>query len=101
MRDKQLQVDGELSLLREHQLRGRYAEVVALGNRLLGAGDLSGNRSVTIQRELAAAYVALGREDLAMQAFHIALQKQPDLELDTIRTSPKVLRALELAKKNF
>jgi hypothetical protein len=43
--------------------------------------------------------LALSREDLAVQAFAEALKKQPDLELDSVRTSPRVLKALELAKK--
>lgn len=77
---------------------GHYTEAVALGNRLLGAGELTGNQIVTIQRALAVAYVALGRSDLATQAFVQALQHQPDLELDTRRTSPTVLEAFEAAR---
>ena len=45
------------------------------------------------------AIYSLSREDLAVQAFAQALQKQPDLELDSVRTSPRVLKALETAKK--
>jgi LysM repeat protein len=77
---------------------GQYTEAVALGNRLLGAGELTGNQIVTIQRALAVAYVALGRGDLATQAFVEALRHQPDLELDTRRTSPTVLSAFEGAR---
>jgi LysM repeat protein len=98
IRDKQEHISAELVVLHEHLLRGRFAEAVALGNRLLGGGDLSGNQLVTVHRELAVAYVAFGREDLAVQAFKTALQKQPDLELDTVTTSPKVLHALARAR---
>jgi LysM repeat protein len=77
---------------------GHYTEAVALGNRLLGAGELTGNQIVTIERALAVAYVALGRSDLATQAFVEALHHQPDLELDTRRTSPTVLEAFEAAR---
>lgn len=80
---------------------GHYTEAVALGNRLLGAGELTGNQIVTIQRTLAVAYVALGRSDLATQAFMEALRHQPDLELDTRRTSPTVLEAFEAARVTF
>jgi hypothetical protein len=77
---------------------GRFVEAAALGNQLLGRGQLTGNQEISIQRELATAYVALARDDLAIYAFARALEKQPDLELDSVRTSPRVLAALEAAK---
>ena len=95
VRELQTEINEQLPTLREHVRRGRYTEAVALGNRLLASGELTGNQIVTIQRELAVAYVALDREDLAVTAFTAALDRQPDLELDTRRTSPRVLRALE------
>jgi LysM repeat protein len=97
-RSMQAKVDESLPLLHEHVVKGRYAEALALGNQLLGSGQLTGHQEISIQRELATAYVALGRSDLAMEAFARALQKQPDLELDSARTSPRVLKALEDAK---
>jgi LysM repeat protein len=97
VRDRQARIDAELPLLRENVSRGRYAEAVALGSGLLGGGQLTGNQVVTIQKELAIAFVALGQEDLAARAFAEALKRQPDLELDSISTSPKVLRALKKA----
>jgi LysM repeat protein len=95
----QAEVDKQLPALRELLSRGRYAEALALGNRLLGTGQLTGNQEISIQRELATAYVALDRPDLAAQAFERALEKQPDLELDSVRTSPRVLSALDQAKR--
>jgi LysM repeat protein len=97
-RAMQADVDKKLPALREHVQKGRYAEALSLGNQLLGSGQLTGNQELSIQRELATAYVALGRPDLAAEAFERALEKQPDLELDTIRTSPRVLLALEQAR---
>jgi phage tail protein X len=97
VRDRQAHIDSELPLLREHVSRGRYAETVALGSGLLGGGHLTGNQIVTIQKELAIAFVALGKEKMAAKAFAEALKRQPDLELDSITTSPKVLRALKKA----
>ena len=47
---------------------------------------------VTIQRELGTALIALDREDLAIDAFKVMLQKQPDVDLGIGTTSPKVLR---------
>lgn len=99
VRDLQTGINEELPTLREHVRRGGYAEAVALGNRLLGSGDLTGNQIVTIYRELAVAYVALDRDDMARDAFGSALERQPDLELDTRRTSPTVLRAMEAARE--
>lgn len=99
VRDLQTRIAAELPVLHDHVRRGRYAEAVALGNRLLGAGDLTGNQVVTIHRELATAYVALDRSDLALDALVSALERQPDLELDSRRTSPTVLRAFTSARE--
>lgn len=101
VRDLQTEINEELPVLREHVRRGRYTEAVALGNRLLGAGELTWNQIVTIQRELAVAYVALDRPDMAVEAFVAALERQPDLELDSRDTSPTVQRALGGAREAF
>ncbi len=100
-RAKQAAIEAALPELRQHVKDGRYEESVALGSGLLGHGDLTGNQVVTIQRELGIAFVALAREDLAVRAFKAALEKQPDLELDSARTSPKVLAALQKAREQF
>lgn len=99
IRDKQARIANELPVLREHVRRGRFAHAVAMGNRLLGQGDLTGNQMVTIQRELGTAYVAFGSDALAVAAFVQALSRQPDLELDTARTSPKVLAQFQQARQ--
>ncbi|MGD8826902.1 MAG: LysM domain-containing protein [Myxococcales bacterium] len=79
--------------------KAQFAEAVALGNRLLGLGSLTSTQVVTIQKELAVAYVALERPDLAEAAFRAALALQPNLELDSVRTSPRVLEAFNRAKQ--
>jgi LysM repeat protein len=98
VRELQARIGDQLPELLDHVRLGRYTEAVSLGNRLLGSGDLTGNQIVTIQRTLAVAYVALARDDLAVVAFGEALARQPDLELDTRRTSPTVIRAFESAR---
>lgn len=98
VRTLQERIAAELPTLQTAVMEGRYTEAVALGNRLLGSGELTGNQIVTIQRVLAVAYVALGRADLAVEAFTEALARQPDLELDTRRTSPTVLAAFDEAR---
>lgn len=95
----QAEVARDIPLLEDYVRTGRFLEAAALGNQLLGRGDLTGNQEISIQRQLATAYVALDREDLAIGAFAQALTKQPDLELDSVRTSPRVLAALEAAKR--
>jgi hypothetical protein len=97
VRDLQERIAAELPAVQEEVRHGQYTEAVAHGSRLLGAGELTGNQVVTIERALAVAYVALGREDLAIAAFTEALARQPDLELDSRRTSPTVLHAFAAA----
>ena len=101
LRDRQLATDAELPRLREHVQRGRYVEAVSMANRLLGQGELTGNQMVTTQRELGTALIALEREDLALEAFKVMLEKQPDVDLGIGATSPKVLRVLEEARKQL
>jgi len=99
VRDKQKQIDAELVVLRENVRQGRFADAIAIGNRLLGGGDLTGNQIVTIQREIGVSYIAISREDLAVEAFKVCLERQSDMELDSAKTSPKVLRIFEQAKR--
>ena len=54
---------------------------------------------MTIQKELGVAYVALERSDLAEASFRAALALQPNLELETGRTAPRVLEAFNRAKQ--
>lgn len=99
LREKQAKIDEQLPALRDHVREGRYADAVAMANRLIGGGDLSGSQIVTIHRELGNALCALGRDDLARDAFVVLLGQQPDAEFDSMRTSPKVLRVFEQARK--
>jgi len=98
VRELQERIAAELPALQEEVHLGQFTEALAHGSRLLGAGELTGNQVVTIQRALAVCYVAVDREDLAVAAFREALARQPDLELDSRRTSPTVLHAFELAR---
>ncbi len=95
----QARIAEQLPALREHVVAGRYAEALALGYRLLGSEACTGNQIVTIQRWLAEALVALERPDLAEAAFVEALARQPDLELDAMRTSPRVLAVFRRAQQ--
>ncbi|MEY4579145.1 MAG: hypothetical protein RL701_3848 [Pseudomonadota bacterium] len=98
-RAKQLTANEQLVALRQHVQEGRFVEAVSLANQLLGAGQLTGNQLVTIQRELGTALVALDREDLAFEAFKALVEQQPDIELGLSDTSPRVLRVLDRARR--
>jgi nucleoid-associated protein YgaU len=91
------EVESSLPKLIEQVKKAKFAEAVSLGNRLLGTQSLTSTQVVTIHKELAVAYVALERTDLAEASFRAALALQPNLELDTVRTSPRVLEALTRA----
>ena len=93
------EVESSLPELIEQVQKAKFAEAVSLGNRLLGTQSLTSTQVVTIQKELAVAYVALERTDLAEASFRVALAMQPNLELDTVRTSPRVLEAFNRAKQ--
>ena len=93
------EVESSLPELIEHVKKAAFAEAVSLGNRLLGTQSLTSTQVVTIHKELAVAYVALERTDLAEASFRAALALQPNLELDTVRTSPRVLEAFGRAKQ--
>ncbi len=98
-KEAQDEVEATLPELMQQVGEAHFAEAVALGNRLLGATGLTSTQAVTIQKELAVAYVALERGDLAEASFRAALALQPNLELDTVRTSPRVLAAFNRAKQ--
>lgn len=101
VRTLQDRIDRQLPTLRAHVHDGEFVEAVSLANRLLGSISLTGNQIVTIQRQLGTAYVALRREDLAAEAFIAALERQRDLELDAMRTSPTVLRVFRMAREQL
>ena len=98
-KEAQDEVEESLPELIRHVQEAQFAEAVAMGNRLLGAQSLTSTQVVTIQKELGVAYVALERGDLAEASFRAALALQPNLELDTVSTSPRVLDAFNRAKR--
>lgn len=76
---------------------GNYPAVVALGNALSGAGDLSRPQQAAIYRGLLEAYVALGAADLATETCRhfgdVATDDEPELSFDPSFVSPKILAA--------
>lgn len=98
-RELQERIDAELPALGEHNRRGRYLEALAHAHRLLGSGVLTQRQEVVVLDELATAYVALERRDLAVACFARVLELQPDFSKDAVRTSPRVLEALSAARQ--
>lgn len=96
--EAQLSVDRELPRLTQLLARGLYVETVALGARLAAVTDLALAQRVQIHRQLAEAYVALDRDDLAAQLLRDTLQADPSFTLDPVTTAPKLLHALDLAR---
>lgn len=96
--EAQLSVERELPRLTQLLNRGLYVETVALGARLAAVSDLSLSQRVQIHRQLAEAYVALDREDLAAQLLRDTLQADPSFTLDATATPPKLLHALDVAR---
>lgn len=96
--DEQRRIEAELPALRDHVRRGRYLEAVGLAHRWMGGRTLPESVRIAILRELATAYVALDRRDLAEQTFREILTLNAEFTMDERRTSPRVLEALTAAR---
>ena len=88
-----------IAKLREHYVTGRYVRTVAEAERLLGTGKLTIPQQVGVYKYLASAYVAFDDRDAAVAVFLEALARQPDMELSSITTSPKILEAFREAQR--
>lgn len=91
--DAQERIARELPQLEEEVLKGRYVEAVAHGNQLLGSGAPADAQLAAIQRQLVEAYVALDADAQAREACAEWRRADPDVVLDPVRLSPKILRA--------
>jgi hypothetical protein len=66
-------------------------------DHMRGGGDLR-QRRVRLEVLSATAQLALGDEPAARESLARAIESQPDLVLDPMKTPPKVMRALELTR---
>ena len=80
---------------------GKYVQMVAAASQLLGYGRLTVPQEIGVYNFLAYAYVALDEKGMAVSAFKEALARQPEMELSSITTSPKILDAFNDAKKTM
>lgn len=99
--NRQEQAMRGIAEIKETYERGRYIEVVAIGQRLLGQGGLSLPQKIGVYNYLGFAYVALDRKSLARESFTEALKLQPGMELSPITTSPKILEVFLDAKNKI
>jgi len=89
----QRRADVEIPALLTALRTGRYVEVVAGANRILGAGELPHPKLAVLYRALLEAYVALGASTEAAAACTALLANDKDARLDPTTTSPKIRAA--------
>jgi LysM repeat protein len=79
---------------------GSYSDVPAVLDKVLTEEEPSEAQLAELFRLKAFAYVALGLDDLAVNAFREVLARKPDVALDEATVSPKIRAALDRAKKS-
>ncbi len=93
-------VGKELAVAEKAYKDGSYSDVPAMLDKVLTAEEPSEAQLAELFRLKAFAYVALGLDDLAVNAFREVLARKPDVALDEATVSPKIRAALERAKKS-
>jgi hypothetical protein len=91
--ENQRRADADMPLLLGDLRYGRYGEVVARGNRILGGGSLTRTQLATVHRSLLEAYVALEARTEAAAACAAWRANDPTATLDPVRVSPKIIAA--------
>ena len=102
--DSQRRAEAELPTMLAHVRGGRYVDAVALGNRLLGSGELLRPQLAVVHRSLLEAYVALDAPGAAAGACAAwrandgaprGNHQNTEIRLDPRTTSPKVRAACD------
>lgn len=91
--EAQRRADAEIPVLLGHVAAGRYVDAVALGNRLLGTGELTRPQLALVHRGLLEAYVALDATGAAAGACAAWRANTADVKLDPRTVSPKIRAA--------
>jgi LysM repeat protein len=92
-------VTQQLALVETKYKEGSYQDVPSALDKMLTEEDPSEAQLAEIFRWKAFAYVALGLDELAVQAFREVLARKPDEKLDEATVSPKIRAAFEKAQK--
>ena len=92
-------VGKQLAVAEKAYKDGSYSDVPAVLDKVLTEEEPSEAQLAELFRLKAFAYVALGLDELAVNAFREVLARKPDVALDEATVSPKIRAALERAKK--
>ena len=93
-------VGKQLTVAEKAYKDGSYSDVPAMLDKVLTEEEPSEAQLAELFRLKAFAYVALGLDELAVNAFREVLARKPDVALDEATVSPKIRAALERAKKS-
>ena len=89
----------ELTQVESKYKDGSYQDVPSALDKMLTEEDPSEAQLAEIFRLKAFAYVALGLDELAVQAFREVLARKPDEKFDEATVSPKIRAAFDRAKQ--
>jgi LysM repeat protein len=92
-------VTQQLAQVESKYKEGSYQDVPSALDKMLTEEDPSEAQLAEIFRWKAFAYVALGLDELAVQAFREVLARKPDEKLDEATVSPKIRAAFERARQ--
>jgi hypothetical protein len=93
-------VGKQLSIAEKAYKDGSYSDVPSVLDKVLTTEEPSESQLAELFRLKAFAYVALGLDELAVNAFREVLARKPEVSLDEATVSPKIRTALEKAKKS-
>lgn len=96
-REAQRKAEAELPLIAADLHNGRWLDVIARANRALGYGELSQPQKAVLNKSLMESYVALDAPLLAEAACAAWRQADPNVVLDPVELSPKVMRVCTAA----
>jgi hypothetical protein len=92
-------VGAQIAQVEKDYKDGSYSAVPAALDKLLTEEDPSEAQLAEIFRLKAFAYVALGLDELAVNAFREVLARKPEAALDEATVSPKIRAAFDRAKR--
>ncbi len=99
--DAQIKAVAQITRLRESYSKGKYLEIIVIGQKLLGNKRLTNPQKIGVYQYLAFAYVAFDEIPMAESAFQKALELQPSMELSPITVSPKILQVFQKVQKKL
>ncbi len=98
---QQSSIDSTLISVQQLYDNGMYVQSELEARRLLETNSLSDSVKIIIEKHIAFSSVAQGKTQSAIEHFIIILNFDSTFELDPVFTSPKILSALNEAKRKF